>query len=224
MCPLPSNPVQALYLESQETKGALTGAPTLPSPSARCARVVILVPVQVASNTAAPPPFRHTQEHQTTLRAPTQDIALHALSAPSCLVILTSKLSPRVLSALKTHRSWTNGCANSLRERQLYRSTVIRSTPTLPYQIGRPTPHLGYPTVVEEVVGASRGFVFASESVLASAVTRGLGKVMLGVYPSALRIRFLLSETDGISGRLAIRLGFSPNMGSLRTGPLKGRW
>lgn len=172
----------------------MTGADTLPSPSARCAPVAILVRVQGASSTAVPPPFRRTTEHPTTLRVRTPDIVLRVLNALSYLVILTSNLLRWALLTLKLHHSWTSGCASSLRERQRFRLTVARSIPILPYPVVRSTPHLDHVTVVGETADASQGFVFALARVLASAVTHGARKGTVRVCLSALQVRFLLSD------------------------------
>jgi len=175
------NPSPAPYRESQRTKEAVIGAPTPQSRSVRCVPVVTPVHVQDALSTVAPPPSRRTRERPVVLRVRTPDSVHHVLSVLLYLVILISKSWRRVLSILKLHPSWTNGCANSLKGCHLYRLTVpysrgLRSIPTLPYLIGRLILHLDRLTVVAETAGASRGFAFVSESVSATAVGHGVGK------------------------------------------------
>lgn len=227
--PLTWKPARTLYRGSRGIKGTPIGVLTLPSPLAHCVHVVIRVRVWGVLSIVVPPPFRHTKEHLAALRVRTPDSAHHASSALSYLVILISKMWPRALSTSKLHHSWTNGCANSLRGRQVFRLTVLYSarppsTPILPYLTLRPVRHLDQLIVAEETADVSQGFVFVLGNVLAIARKHGVERTTLRVCLPTLQVRCPMSSwtMDG-RFRLATSLGSSGNLGFPRTGPLTER-
>ena len=224
MHPLSQTLAQALYRGPQEIKEALTGVPTLLSPSVRCVHVVILARVRDALNTAVHPPSRLTKGRPMALHVRIPDSVHRVLNALLYLVIPISKLRRQPPSTPKPLLSWTSGYANSSRGCQLYRmvavhSTGPQSTQTLPYKVVLPTLHSNCLIIVEEAAGVRRGFVL--ENVSATAKARGVGKETLRVYLSALSMACPGSgrRVDGIF-QLVISLGCSANLGSPQTGPL----
>lgn len=219
---LPWKLARATHRDLQETRTALAGATILLYPSAHCVDVVTLVRARDALNIVAPPPCRHIRGHPALL-VRTPDIVHRVLSALLCSVIPISNPRGQVPSTLELHRSWTSGCANSLRECRPSLLTATHSILPLPCPVGRPSPHPDSPTVAVEAAGVREQSAFAVRSVLVGVREHGGRKETLRVCPSAPQVRFLPSDWAVGTYQLAISLGSSPNTEFPPTGPPRGR-